>query len=56
MDEIGHWDDEGESDVRDYLRVAPRYGTNDDLVELVAAARERPRRPSPRKTARRSPS
>lgn len=28
-------------DVSDYLRVAPRYGTNDDLVELVAAARER---------------
>jgi hypothetical protein len=23
-------------DVSDYLRVAPRYGTNDDLVELVA--------------------
>ncbi|MCB0966549.1 MAG: hypothetical protein KDB37_06905 [Ilumatobacter sp.] len=28
-------------DVRDYLQVAPRYGTNDDLVELVAAAKER---------------
>jgi glycosidase len=28
-------------DVADYLRVAPRYGTNDDLVELVEAARER---------------
>jgi len=28
-------------DVSDYLQVAPRYGTNDDLVELVAAARER---------------
>jgi alpha-glucosidase len=28
-------------DVADYLRVAPRYGTNDDLVELVATARER---------------
>src|SRR5689334_4106185 len=28
-------------DVADYLRIAPRYGTNDDLVELVAAARER---------------
>jgi alpha-glucosidase len=28
-------------DVRDYLRVAPRYGTNDDLVELVAEARRR---------------
>ncbi len=28
-------------DVSDYLRVAPRYGTNDDLVALVDAARER---------------
>ncbi len=28
-------------DVSDYLRIAPRYGTNDDLVELVEAARER---------------
>ena len=28
-------------DVSDYLRIAPRYGTNDDLVELVDAARER---------------
>ena len=28
-------------DVADYLQVAPRYGTNDDLVELVAKARER---------------
>ena len=28
-------------DVSDYLRVAPRYGTNDDLVELVDRARER---------------
>jgi glycosidase len=28
-------------DVADYLTVAPRYGTNDDLVELVAKARER---------------
>jgi glycosidase len=28
-------------DVSDYLRVAPRYGTNDDLVAVVAAARER---------------
>ncbi len=28
-------------DVADYLRVAPRYGTNDDLVELVDKARER---------------
>jgi alpha-glucosidase len=28
-------------DVADYLTVAPRYGTNDDLVELVARARER---------------
>ena len=28
-------------DVSDYLRVAPRYGSNDDLVAFVAAARER---------------
>ncbi|QIK66524.1 hypothetical protein G7072_09320 [Nocardioides sp. HDW12B] len=28
-------------DVADYLTVAPRYGTNDDLVELVEKARER---------------
>ncbi len=28
-------------DVADYLRIAPRYGTNDDMVELVAAARDR---------------
>jgi len=28
-------------DVSDYLQVAPRYGTNADLVELVEAARER---------------
>src|SRR3954451_24604457 len=28
-------------DVSDYLRVAPRYGSNDDMAELVAAARER---------------
>ncbi len=28
-------------DVSDYLRVAPRYGSNDDLVALCAAARER---------------
>jgi len=28
-------------DVADYLSIAPRYGTNDDLVELVAKARER---------------
>ncbi len=28
-------------DVSDYLRIAPRYGTNDDLVELVEAARGR---------------
>ena len=28
-------------DVSDYLRVAPRYGTNDDLVAVVAAARDR---------------
>ena len=28
-------------DVADYLRVAPRYGTNHDLVELVGKARDR---------------
>ena len=28
-------------DVRDYLKVAPRYGTNDDLIELVREARAR---------------
>ena len=28
-------------DVADYLTIAPRYGTNDDMVELVAKARER---------------
>ena len=28
-------------DVSDYLRIAPRYGTNEDMVELVAAARDR---------------
>jgi alpha-glucosidase len=28
-------------DVSDYLRIAPRYGSNEDLVELVGAARER---------------
>ncbi|HSU03327.1 MAG TPA: alpha-amylase family glycosyl hydrolase, partial [Nocardioides sp.] len=28
-------------DVSDYLRVAPRYGSNDDLVELVDEARGR---------------
>ncbi|MEV8097145.1 alpha-amylase family glycosyl hydrolase [Kitasatospora sp. NPDC085879] len=28
-------------DVADYLTVAPRYGTNDDLVRLVAEARRR---------------
>ena len=28
-------------DVSDYLRIAPRYGTNDDMVELVEKARER---------------
>ncbi|RSX51319.1 alpha-amylase [Bifidobacterium goeldii] len=28
-------------DVRDYRRVAPRYGTNDDLIALFAAAHER---------------
>ncbi|MCO8275863.1 alpha-amylase family glycosyl hydrolase [Actinoplanes sp. TRM 88003] len=28
-------------DVSDYLTIAPRYGTNDDMAELVARARER---------------
>jgi alpha-glucosidase len=28
-------------DVSDYLMVAPRYGTNDDLIEFMAAASER---------------
>ena len=28
-------------DVSDYLRIAPRYGTNDDMVAFVDAARER---------------
>jgi maltose alpha-D-glucosyltransferase/alpha-amylase len=28
-------------DVSDYLTIAPRYGTNDDMVELVARAGER---------------
>jgi maltose alpha-D-glucosyltransferase/alpha-amylase len=28
-------------DVSDYLKIAPRYGTNDDMIEFVAAARER---------------
>ncbi|MEU4242742.1 alpha-amylase family glycosyl hydrolase [Actinoplanes sp. NPDC026619] len=28
-------------DVSDYLSIAPRYGTNDDLVELVGKAGER---------------
>jgi glycosidase len=28
-------------DVSDYFRIAPRYGTNDDLAKLVAAARDR---------------
>lgn len=28
-------------DVRDYLQIAPRYGTNGDLVELVHEARTR---------------
>jgi maltose alpha-D-glucosyltransferase/alpha-amylase len=28
-------------DVADYLRIAPRYGTNEDMVELVARAGER---------------
>jgi len=28
-------------DVEDYLAIAPRYGTNEDMMELVRAARER---------------
>ena len=28
-------------DVSDYLQIAPRYGTNDDMVALVEAARQR---------------
>ena len=28
-------------DVSDYLQIAPRYGTNDDMVAFVDAARER---------------
>ena len=28
-------------DVCDYLRIAPRYGSNDDMVTFVRAARER---------------
>ncbi|MDM4762041.1 alpha-amylase family glycosyl hydrolase [Galbitalea sp. SE-J8] len=28
-------------DVSDYLRIAPRYGSNDDMVELIAEARAR---------------
>ena len=32
---------DGGYDVSDYLRVAPRYGTNDDLVAVVDAARAR---------------
>ena len=28
-------------DVTDYLRIAPRYGTNDDMVALIGAARRR---------------
>ncbi len=28
-------------DVSDYLRIAPRYGTNDDLIVFVDAARDR---------------
>lgn len=28
-------------DVADYLTIAPRYGTNDDMVELVAEAKRR---------------
>ena len=32
---------DGGYDVADYLRVAPRYGTNDDLVRLFAATHAR---------------
>ena len=28
-------------DVSDYLRIAPRYGTNDDMLSLVEAAKQR---------------
>ena len=28
-------------DVSDYLRIAPRYGSNEDMVELVDQARQR---------------
>jgi glycosidase len=28
-------------DVADYLTIAPRYGTNDDMIELVAEAKRR---------------
>ena len=28
-------------DVSDYLQIAPRYGTNDDMVQLVAEAKRR---------------
>ncbi|HEY6746146.1 MAG TPA: alpha-amylase family glycosyl hydrolase [Mycobacteriales bacterium] len=28
-------------DVSDYLRIAPRYGTNEDMVAFVDACRER---------------
>ena len=28
-------------DVADYLRIAPRYGTNEDMFELIERARER---------------
>jgi maltose alpha-D-glucosyltransferase/alpha-amylase len=28
-------------DVADYLQIAPRYGSNEDMVELIAAAKER---------------
>ncbi len=28
-------------DVADYLTIAPRYGTNDDMIELVERARQR---------------
>jgi glycosidase len=28
-------------DVSDYLRIAPRYGSNEDMVELVAEAKRR---------------
>ena len=28
-------------DVSDYLQIAPRYGTNEEMDQVVAAARER---------------